>query len=195
MLARRLTTIVPAMTLTAAIDTTRIPRVAGRTRDRTAVVTTRPCRARQHTIADGGLIGVGRCRSRRRCRRRTYGMLSLAAGPARRRHRLEGLRPPLETCLMASVCAWFAIAHPATRAYYIGADASTQGQAEIRERPTTHITVEHRRPHRTHCTHRRSHRRRGYGALRAKATGQQGNATNGGCRGGERRARPPVAAH
>src|SRR5262245_47448142 len=41
MLARRLTTILPAMTLAEAIETTRIPRVAGRLGDRTAVVTTR----------------------------------------------------------------------------------------------------------------------------------------------------------
>ena len=37
MLARRLTTILPAMTLAEAIETTRIHRVAGLTGDRTAV--------------------------------------------------------------------------------------------------------------------------------------------------------------
>jgi magnesium chelatase family protein len=41
MLARRLTTILPAMSLAEAIETTCIHRVAGRTGDRTAVVTTR----------------------------------------------------------------------------------------------------------------------------------------------------------
>jgi magnesium chelatase family protein len=41
MLARRLTTILPAMTLAEAIETTRIHRVAGLTGDRTAFVTTR----------------------------------------------------------------------------------------------------------------------------------------------------------
>src|SRR5215217_4292028 len=59
MLARRLTTILPAMTLAEAIETTRIHRVAGRTGDRTAWVTTRPCRAPHHTISDAGLIGGG----------------------------------------------------------------------------------------------------------------------------------------
>jgi magnesium chelatase family protein len=58
MLARRLTTILPAMTLAEAIETTRIHRVAGLTGDRTAVVTTRPCRTAHHTISDVGLIGV-----------------------------------------------------------------------------------------------------------------------------------------
>ena len=51
-LARRLTTILPAMTLAEAIETTSIHRVAGLTGDRTAWVTTRPCRAPHHTISD-----------------------------------------------------------------------------------------------------------------------------------------------
>jgi hypothetical protein len=57
MMARRLTTIVPAMRLADALETRRIPRVAGRTGARTALVTTRPCRAPHHTIADVRLIG------------------------------------------------------------------------------------------------------------------------------------------
>jgi predicted ATPase with chaperone activity len=42
MLARRLTTILPAMTLAEAMETTRIHRVASRTGDRTACVTDYP---------------------------------------------------------------------------------------------------------------------------------------------------------
>jgi magnesium chelatase family protein len=42
MLARRLTTMLPTMTLAEAIETTRIHSVAGLTGDRTALVTTRP---------------------------------------------------------------------------------------------------------------------------------------------------------
>jgi magnesium chelatase family protein len=41
MLARRLTTILPAMTLAEALETTRIHRVAGLTGDRTTVVANR----------------------------------------------------------------------------------------------------------------------------------------------------------
>jgi magnesium chelatase family protein len=41
MLACRLTTILPAMTLPEALETTRIARVAGRTGERTAFVMTR----------------------------------------------------------------------------------------------------------------------------------------------------------
>jgi magnesium chelatase family protein len=54
MLARRLTTILPAMTLAEALATTRIHRVAGLTGDGTALVTTRPCRAPHQTISDVG---------------------------------------------------------------------------------------------------------------------------------------------
>src|SRR4030095_1467670 len=57
MLARRLTTILPATTLAEALETTRIHSVAGLTGDRTALVTTRPFRAPHHTISEAGLIG------------------------------------------------------------------------------------------------------------------------------------------
>jgi magnesium chelatase family protein len=48
MLAHWLPTILPDLTLPDAIDTARIHRIAGRTGHRTAVVTTRPCRAPHH---------------------------------------------------------------------------------------------------------------------------------------------------
>jgi magnesium chelatase family protein len=44
-LACRLTLLLPALTLPEALDTPRIHRVAGLTGARTALVTTRPCRA------------------------------------------------------------------------------------------------------------------------------------------------------
>ena len=48
MLARRLTTILPTMTLAEALETTRLPRVAGLTGARTALVTTRPFQLPHH---------------------------------------------------------------------------------------------------------------------------------------------------
>jgi hypothetical protein len=55
----RNTTILPAMTLAEPLETTRIHRVAGLTGERTALVTTRPFRAPQHTISDVGRVGGG----------------------------------------------------------------------------------------------------------------------------------------
>jgi magnesium chelatase family protein len=59
MLARRLPTILPAMTLAEALETTRLHRVAGRTGACTALVTTRPFCAPHHTISVVGLIRGG----------------------------------------------------------------------------------------------------------------------------------------
>jgi Magnesium chelatase, subunit ChlI len=58
-LAHRLVTILPAMPLAEAIETTRIHRVAGLTGAYTALVITHPFRAPHHTISDVGLIGGG----------------------------------------------------------------------------------------------------------------------------------------
>jgi magnesium chelatase family protein len=58
MLARRLATILPAMTLAEASETTRIHRVAGLT-GRHAAFTTRPCCAPHHTISDVSVSGGG----------------------------------------------------------------------------------------------------------------------------------------
>jgi len=95
MLARRLTTILPAMTLAEVIETTRIPSVAGLTGDRTAWVTTRPCRAPHQTISAiericGGQPPPGDVSQAR------HGVLFLDELPEFRRHVLEVWRQPLE---------------------------------------------------------------------------------------------------
>jgi magnesium chelatase family protein len=95
MLARRLTTILPAMTLAEAIETTRIHSVAGLTGDRTAWVTTRPCRAPHHTISDAGLIGGGHVPMPGEVSLAHPGFLLLDARLACRRYVLEVLRQPL----------------------------------------------------------------------------------------------------
>jgi magnesium chelatase family protein len=96
MLARRLTTILPAMTLAEAIETTRLHRVAGLTGERTALVTTRPCRAPHHTISDVGLIGGGQVPMPGEVSLAHHGVLFLDARPEFRRHVLEVLRRLLE---------------------------------------------------------------------------------------------------
>jgi magnesium chelatase family protein len=96
MLARRLTTILPAMTLAEAIETTRIHRVAGLTGNRTALVTTRPFRAPHHPISDAGLIGGGHVPMPGEVSLAHHGVLFLDAWPEFRRHVLEVLRQPLE---------------------------------------------------------------------------------------------------
>jgi magnesium chelatase family protein len=96
MLARRRTTILPAMTLPEALDTTRIHRVAGRTGDRLAWVTTRPCRAPHHTISAVGLIGGGHVPMPGEVSLAYNGVLFPDEPPKFRRPVLEVLRQPLE---------------------------------------------------------------------------------------------------
>src|SRR5215510_11949870 len=100
MLARRLTTMLPAMTLAEAIETTRIHRVAGLTGDRTALVTTRPFRAPHQTISEVGLIGGGHVPMPGEVSLAHHGVLFLDELPEFRRHVLEVLRQPLEESLI-----------------------------------------------------------------------------------------------
>jgi magnesium chelatase family protein len=100
MLARRLTTILPAMTLAEAVETARIHRVAGLTGDRTAMVTVRPFRAPHHPISDAGLIGGGHVPMQGEVSLAHHGVRCLDELPEFRRHVLEVLRQPLEKSIV-----------------------------------------------------------------------------------------------
>jgi Magnesium chelatase, subunit ChlI len=83
MLARRLTIIPLPMTLTEALETTRIHSVAGLTGDHTALVTAGRFRAPHHTISDAGLAGGSQLPpARAKCRSRTTGCSSWMHGPS-----------------------------------------------------------------------------------------------------------------
>jgi magnesium chelatase family protein len=96
MLARRLTTVLPAMTLAEAIESMPNHHVAGIIADRRALVTTGPCRAPHHTISDAGLIGGGHVPMPGEVSLAHHGVLFLDELPEFRRHVLEVLRQPLE---------------------------------------------------------------------------------------------------
>jgi magnesium chelatase family protein len=100
MLARRLATILPAMTLAAALETTRIHRVAGLTGGRTAVVTTPPFRASHHTICEVGVIGGGQRPLPGEVSLGHHGVLLLGEPPDFNRHVLEVWRQSLEEGLL-----------------------------------------------------------------------------------------------
>jgi magnesium chelatase family protein len=113
MLARRLATVLPDMTLEEALETTRIHSVAGLLPPGSALVTRRPFRAPHHTISDAGLIGGG-----------TYprpGEVSLAHGgvlfldelPEFRKNVLEVLRQPLEDACVTIARAATSLSYPA----------------------------------------------------------------------------------
>jgi magnesium chelatase family protein len=91
MLARRLTSIPPMMTVAEALETTRIHSVAGLTGARTTLVTSRPFRAPHHTISDVGLISGGQIPMPGEVSLAHHGVLVLDARPECTRHVLEVL--------------------------------------------------------------------------------------------------------
>lgn len=84
MLAKRLPTILPPLTLQEALETTKIHSVAGKMPEHAMLVSRRPFRAPHHTISDVALVGGGGSRSRARYRCPTTGSCSSTSCPSSR---------------------------------------------------------------------------------------------------------------
>lgn len=95
MLTRRLSTILPALTLEEALEVTRIYSVLGLL-DGRSLIATRPFRAPHHTISDAGLIGGGSVPRPGEVSLAHHGVLFLDELPEFRKNVLEVLRQPLE---------------------------------------------------------------------------------------------------
>ncbi|MCB0574993.1 MAG: YifB family Mg chelatase-like AAA ATPase [Saprospiraceae bacterium] len=96
MLARRLPTILPPLTLYEALDTTKIHSVAGVLPDRASLVTMRPFRAPHHTISDVALVGGGSEPMPGEISLAHNGVLFLDELPEFKRQVLEVMRQPME---------------------------------------------------------------------------------------------------
>jgi len=96
MLAKRLPTIMPPLTLEEALETTKIHSVAGKIDDHTALMTKRPFRSPHHTISDVALVGGGTFPQPGEISLGHNGVLFLDELPEFKRTVLEVMRQPLE---------------------------------------------------------------------------------------------------
>lgn len=96
MLARRLPSILPPLTLHESLETTKIHSVAGKMAAADALVTVRPFRAPHHTISDVALVGGGGNPQPGEISLAHNGVLFLDELPEFKRTVLEVMRQPLE---------------------------------------------------------------------------------------------------
>src|ERR1700737_1175002 len=113
MLAKRIPTILPPMSLEEAIETTRIHSVAGLLDDSRGLVGTRPFRAPHHTISDAGLIGGGAIPRPGEVSLGHNGVLFLDELPEFPRNVLEVMRQPLEDGTVCIARAAMSLTFPA----------------------------------------------------------------------------------
>jgi len=113
MLARRLPTILPKMSLEEALETTKIHSVAGTLPLGESLVARRPFRAPHHTISDAGLIGGGSYPRPGEVSLAHGGVLFLDELPEFRKNVLEVLRQPMEDGVVTIARAAMSLAYPA----------------------------------------------------------------------------------
>ena len=113
MLARRLPTVLPRMSLEEALETTKIHSVAGVLALGESLVARRPFRAPHHTISDAGLIGGGSYPRPGEVSLAHGGVLFLDELPEFRKNVLEVLRQPLEDGTVTIARASMSLTYPA----------------------------------------------------------------------------------
>ncbi len=113
MLAKRLPTILPSMTLDEALETTKIHSVAGILPPEKAIIATRPFRSPHHTISDAGLIGGGKYPRPGEVSLAHHGVLFLDELPEFKKNVLEVLRQPMEDAVVTISRASISLTYPA----------------------------------------------------------------------------------
>ena len=113
MLAKRLPSILPPLTLNEALETTKIHSVAGRLGSDASLLTTRPFRSPHHTISDVALVGGGGNPQPGEISLSHNGVLFLDELPEFKRTVLEVMRQPMEERRVTISRAKVSIDYPA----------------------------------------------------------------------------------
>ncbi|QOR73157.1 YifB family Mg chelatase-like AAA ATPase [Cruoricaptor ignavus] len=114
MLAKRIPSILPPLTLKEALETTKIHSVAGKIGAETSLMTVRPFRNPHHTISDVALVGGGSYPQPGEISLAHNGVLFLDEMPEFKRSVLEVMRQPLEDRVVTISRARFSVNYPAS---------------------------------------------------------------------------------
>jgi magnesium chelatase family protein len=114
MLARRLPSILPPLSLYESLETTKIHSVAGKLAAADALVTIRPFRSPHHTISDVALVGGGGNPQPGEISLAHNGVLFLDELPEFKRSALEVMRQPLEERRVTISRAKFTVDYPSS---------------------------------------------------------------------------------
>ena len=113
MLAKRLPSILPPLSLSESLETTQIHSVAGKVGRNTSLIATRPFRSPHHTISQVALVGGGQTAQPGEISLAHNGVLFLDELPEFNRSVLEVLRQPLEDREICIARARYTITYPA----------------------------------------------------------------------------------
>ena len=114
MLAKRLPTILPPLSLQEALETTKIHSVAGKLADNAMLIARRPFRSPHHTISDVALVGGGGIPQPGEISLAHNGVLFLDELPEFKRTVLEVMRQPMEERRVTISRAKVAVDFPAS---------------------------------------------------------------------------------
>lgn len=113
MLSKRMPTITPPMTLSEALEATKIHSVAGKIGSQGGLLTSRPFRAPHHIVSDVAMVGGGSSPQPGEISLAHNGILFLDELPEFSRHVLEVLRQPLEERVIEIARAKYSVRYPA----------------------------------------------------------------------------------
>jgi magnesium chelatase family protein len=114
MLAKRMPTILPPMTLNEALETTKIHSVAGKLGKDTGLIAQRPFRNPHHSISDVALVGGGNMPQPGEISLSHNGILFLDELPEFKRTVLEVMRQPMEDRKVTISRARFTVDYPSS---------------------------------------------------------------------------------
>ena len=144
MLAKRLPSILPPMTLQEALETTKIHSVVGKVHNQ-GLVSQRPFRSPHHTISDVALVGGGAYPQPGEISLSHNGVLFLDELPEFKRGVLEVLRQPLEDREVTISRAKFTVTYPSSFMLVASMNPSPSGYFNDPDAPITSTPAEMQR--------------------------------------------------